>query len=146
MDIDIIIKKLENKYFNSLNITLIKNNIDIEWIKTHIINLNNIEDVNNLEIKNNVIIKTDQTETNLYKKSWSKLNVIHKIIKIKEFVNNLNIDIEKNREELKNLLVELVKTKILSKKNNIEYDEINGKIISIKNLQYKDNKYYYFNE
>jgi hypothetical protein len=37
----------------------------------------------------------------------------------------------------------LVKNKILSKKEQVKYDEINGKIISLVNLQYTDNKYHF---
>ena len=85
-------------------------------------------------------------EENLYNKSWSKLNAIHKIIKIKEFVNNIKIDNINDKEKLKDELVDLVKSKILTKKDKITYDEENGKIISIKNLQYKDGKYFYPNE
>lgn len=143
MDIDIIIKKLEIKYYSSLNATLAKNNNEIEWISTHINNLNKIDNevINKIE---NINLE-NQNDENLYKKTWSKLNPIHKIIKLKEFVNNLNFDMENNREELKELLSNLVKTKILTKKDKIDYDEINGKVLSIKNLQYKDNKYYYLN-
>lgn len=146
MDIDIIIKKLEIKYYSSLNTTLIKNNNEIEWVTTHINKLNKIESDNEVINKIDNVNLENQNDENLYKKSWSKLNPIHKIIKLKEFVNNLNFDIENNREELKELLSNLVKTKILTKKDKIDYDELNGKVLSIKNLQYKDNKYYYLND
>ena len=43
-------------------------------------------------------------------------------------------------------MVTLVKTKILTKKEKVKYDEVNGKIISLTNLQYKNGKYYYCNE
>jgi hypothetical protein len=150
MDIDTIINKLELKYYISLNISLAKNNIEIEWLKKHINKLNGIV---NTDTETHITKKNDQNtsdeskdDNNMYKKSWSKLNAIHKIIKIKEFVNNIKIENDHDREKLKDELVELIKTKVLTKKDKISYDEENGKIISIKNLQYKDSKYFYLNE
>ena len=149
MDIDTIINKLELKYFLSLNTTLGKNNSQILWLNNHINKLNGI--VNNdtetqLIKKNESIVSNIITDENLYNKSWSKLNAIHKNIKIKEFVNNIKIDNNNDKDKLKEELIDLVKAKILTKKDKINYDEENGKIISIKNLQYKDGKYYYLNE
>ena len=149
MDIDIIINKLEHKYFSSLNSSLIKNNSEVEWITKHINKLNGIVNNNTesqLVKKNENIILNKNNDENLYKKPWSKLNAIHKIIKIKEFVNNIKFENENDKEKLKDELVNLVKTNILTKKDKIIYDSDNGKIISIKNLQYKDEKYFYPNE
>ena len=73
----------------------------------------------------------------------NKLNQIHKILKMKEFINSLtNINVNE-KDKLKENLIELIKNKVLSKKEKINYDETNGKIISLINLQYKDNKYIY---
>ena len=85
MDIDIIINKLEHVYYTSLNTTLIKNNAEIEWLTTYINKLNGVIDSETLTTKQNEPILSDQSndDNNLYKKSWSKLNAIHKIIKIK---------------------------------------------------------------
>ena len=84
-------------------------------------------------------------DDDLYKKSWSKLNSIHKILKIKEFVNNLKINSEDERTNLKDELTSLIKSKVLTNKDKIKYDEVNGKIISLVNLQYKNGKYFYQN-
>ena len=146
MDIDIIINKLELKYFNNLNTSIIKSNLQIPWLTEHLNKLNGIvnsDTETQLVKKNENIIIPKIIEENLYNKSWSKLNAIHKIIKIKEFVNNIKIDNENEKEKLKEELVDLVKTKVLTKKDKIIYDEENGKIISIKNLQYKDGLYFY---
>ena len=77
----------------------------------------------------------------LYQKPWTKLTAIHKIIKIKEFVNNLLIDNENDKQALKDILSEMVKNKILTKKEEVSYDPINCKVISISQLKYKDGKY-----
>ena len=79
----------------------------------------------------------------MYKKPWVKLNPVHKILKIKEFVNNLKITSEKDRILLRDELIDLVKLKILTKKEKVNYDEVNGKIISLSDLQYKNEKYFY---
>ena len=78
-----------------------------------------------------------------YKKPWVKLNVVHKIIKIKEFVNELKINLEEDREKLRGELIELIKNKTLTKKDKIKYDETNMKIVSIVDLEYNNGKYEY---
>jgi len=147
MNIDIILNKLEQKYFTSLNTSLSKNNSQVSWITDH---LNKLNGVVNSDTETQIIKKNENSvpnnDENLYQKSWSKLNAIHKIIKIKEFVNNIKFENDKAKEKLKEELVDLVKSKVLTKKDKIIYDEDNGKIISIKNLQYKDGKYFYLNE
>jgi len=77
----------------------------------------------------------------LYQKPWTKLTAIHKIIKIKEFITSLEIKDEKERLEIKEKLIELVKNKILTKKDSVIYDPIKAKIISIQSLQFKEGKY-----
>jgi hypothetical protein len=161
MELDMIINKLNLKYYKNLQYFLNKNETDLNWLNNYIEELSKkIDDDLNSETltekKKELIHQTYLSETenhkqifsddNLYKKPWVKLNSIHKILKIKEFVNNLKINSEKDRTELKEELIILVKTKILTKKEKVKYDEINGKIISLPNLQYKNGKYYYYNE
>ena len=81
------------------------------------------------------------TDDYIFKKPWNKLNSIHKVIKVKEFINNINMDDIEMKKLLKNQLVDMIKNKKLTKKSDIEYDHINGKIISIPSLQFKNNKY-----
>ncbi len=168
-DLDFINKKLEIKYYKSLKLFLGKNNYDnnsnIDWLNNHIDNLisklPNDNDTNDktsdtqtqtqIDKKKELIETSSETESHkqifadedLYKKPWQKLNSIHKILKIKEFVNNLKISSEKDRALLKDELVLLVKTKVLTKKEKVNYDEVNGKIISLNNLEYKDGKYFH---
>lgn len=77
----------------------------------------------------------------LYQKPWTKLTAIHKIIKIKEFVNQLLIDNENDKQILKDTLIEMVKSKTLTKKEAVNYDSVNSKVISITQLKYKGGKY-----
>ncbi len=162
MDLDFINKKLEIKYYKSIKLYLEKNNLDnYEWLNNHITQLSsdidNIDKVSetmtekkkdSVNVSNNTSSETEThkqifADDDLYKKPWQKLNSIHKILKIKEFVNNLKINSEKERAELKDELVVLVKTKVLTKKEKVKYDETNGKIISLPNLEYKDGKYFH---
>jgi hypothetical protein len=77
----------------------------------------------------------------IYRKPWNKLNSIHKIIKIKEFISNLESDDIDMKKKLKIKLVDMIKNKQLTKKTDINYDSTNGNIISIPILQYKESKY-----
>jgi len=158
MELDLITTKLDLKYYRGLHYFLTKNDMNLEWLNEYIDVLSKkLQDDKNSETlteKKNYQNQSSETENHkqifsddeFYKKPWVKLNSIHKILKIKEFVNNLKINSEKDRAELKDELVTLVRTKILSKKEKIKYDELNGKIISLTNLQYKNGKYFYFNE
>jgi hypothetical protein len=161
MELDLITNKLDLKYYRGLQYFLSKNETDLKWLNEFIEKFSKkIQDDKNsdtqTEKKKDQIVHNLSSETEnhkqifsdeeLYKKPWVKLNSIHKILKIKEFINNLKINSEKERNELKEELVTLVKTKILTKKEKVKYDEVNGQIISLTNLQYKNGKYYYCNE
>ena len=77
----------------------------------------------------------------LYQKPWTKLTPIHKIIKIKEFVNKLLINDEEEKQILKDKLVEMVKNKSLTKKESVNYDSVKSKVVSITKLKYENGKY-----
>ena len=142
-------------YYNNLNKYLIKNNIDNQYIVNHIIKLTDKETKTDLLHKNKATTCTDtdttanivsiNSDVNLYKKAWTKLNIIHKTIKIKEFVNNLKINSEKNRDKIKNELIDLLKKKILTKKEKVNYDEDRGIIVSLTELEYNNGMYNYKN-
>ena len=85
--------------------------------------------------------ETIYTEDFVYKKPWNKMNIIHKKLKLEEFVNNLDMDDLEMKKHLKSQFVSMLKNKKLTKKNEVEYDAINGKIISIPSLKYKNNNY-----
>jgi hypothetical protein len=161
MNIDTIIKNMEIKYYQNIQYTLNKNNLEYDWLNKHVEMLNNCIEISDIEentteneIKKDIVsgdasnISVEETvheqifaDEDLYKKPWTKINAIHKILKIKEFVNNLKISSDQDKTELNDHLVSLVKNKVLSKKEQVKYDEINGKIISLVNLQYTNGKY-----
>lgn len=145
MDINIIMTKLNIKYFESIISSLDKQNITVEWITDH---LKKLQLENNTEIETETKTETVQNtksdeNSDMYKKPWNKLNPIHKKLKIKEFINNLTNITDLEKDKLKEELLQLVETKVLYKKEKVNYDENNGKIISLINLQYKNNKYIY---
>jgi hypothetical protein len=147
MDITIMNRKLEVKYYKSLMSTLKKINEDYSWVEKHIHYLENTSSSNETEqVETEVKEKEVVQDNDHYKKPWTKLNVVHKILKMKEFINNLKEINTTDKEMLKEQLCQLIKDKVLSKKEKVNYDMVNGKIISLLDLQYKDNKYIYLSE
>jgi hypothetical protein len=137
------IKLLLNiKYYKNLINGCNKNNINSSFLENKKNNLivQNNNDNNVSSIENN-ITETDIVSENidyLYTKSWNKLNQIHKVIKIKEYINNLEIN-EHAKEELREQLIDMIKDK--KKKNKVNYDEVKCKIINISSLVFVDGKY-----
>ena len=157
MDLEIIQKKLEIKYYKSILSSINESNTNFTWLQSYCNKL--IDTLNSdkeklsetqtekkpetslpVESENHKQIFSDE---DLYKKPWVKLNPVHKILKIKEFVNNLKINSEKERALFRDELIDLVKLKVLTKKEKVNYDDVNGKIISLSDLQYKNEKYFY---
>lgn len=133
--------KLFEKYVDNLDKTtkiISESDTDsICSIKKSNIEKDNINDNNSSESKE--IVYSDDY---LYKKNWTKLSSVHKIIKIKEFVSHLLIDKKEDKEKLKNDLAILVKNRYLTKKDKVKYDEVKGKVIAIPVLSYKNGKYF----
>ncbi len=134
-------------YYKNLETYAKKNKIEI-----NVPNYNKIHDnepepetitEQNTELNTDVITETEgmYSEDFVYKKPWNKVNIIHKKIKLEEFVNNLAINDSQMKKHLKTQLVSMLKNKKLTKKNEVEYDAVNGKIISIPSLNYKNNNY-----
>jgi len=142
-NVENIKKTLHLKYLNNLKINSNKLSIDTKKLNKQIIDLHNI--LNNetkLSITTNDInSETDILSENtdyLFLKPWNKLNQIHKVIKIKEYLNNLECQ-PKEKDNLKEQLIDFVKTK---KKVKFTYDESKGKIISISALSFANGKYF----
>lgn len=142
---------LEIKYLNNMIKYGLKNNRDISFIKEQceILEKNKEIFLQQSSVEELNIVKDVQLVTYsddyLYQKTWTKVSQIHKIIKIKEFVNKLLINDENEKDKLIAQLSDLVRKKILTKKNTVNYDSIKGRIISIPNLKYEKNKYFYNN-
>ena len=131
------------KYLNNLKISSNKLSMDTQILNKKIMDLSNLLSSEN---KSPTIISDVNSETDilsentdyLFLKPWNKLNQIHKVIKIKEFLNNLECQ-SKEKDSLKEQLIDFVKTK---KKVKFTYDEVKGKIISISALSFANGKYF----
>jgi hypothetical protein len=133
---------LRIKYLNNLLTLYKKNSNEFNIIKKNINKYDNtVYDLYTATEKNVESEKVSESEKidYLYLKPWTKLTLIHKIIKIKEFINNLEINDTNKKEILKDELIEIMKNKKI--KNKINYDEVNGKILSISNLAFENNTY-----
>ena len=147
-----ITNNIEKIYLNNLIKACEKNNINKTFLEKKIEALNSDSENNNKIIKKNVSNNTlsnisesptshQYSDDYLYQKIWTKLTAIHKIIKIKEYINSLLIKDESEKQILKEKLIDLVKNKILTKKDSVLYDSVKGKIISIPLLEYKNGQY-----
>ena len=149
-NLEIMQGNLNIKYLNNLINGCHKFNINCETIKETLNKLNNdmldIENYSITEQKNKLVTEMTEkgiTETEtmdyLYLKPWTKLTQIHKVIKIKEFVNGLDISNDNEKEILKDKIIGQIKEK--KAKNKINYDEMKGQILSISNLSFDKNEY-----
>lgn len=140
MELSTIQTQLKIQYYTSLILQLKKNKSDTKHIEKL---LNNINDTI-IESETTTILNTDtdikSEDDYIYKKEWNKLNNIHKIIKIKEYVNNLSIN-STEKDVLKNTFINFVKNKKITKKSSVIYDIINCRIINIPCLEFKNGKY-----
>ncbi len=143
---------MDLEYFQKSNQILYYNNLLKEDLENSIKNIiknkiNLLEDnVKNTELsveseKVQSITENASDEYYFYK-PWNKLATVHKIIKIKEFVDNLQIVDKNKRNELKKKLEKGIRKKLLTQKNSVDYCSEKAKIISISKLHMKNNNYY----
>jgi len=150
-DFKILENQMEMTYINNLIKMCEKNNINKDTLIEKIKKLQqgknqsneSSDTVDTVDVVSESQSSIKQYDDNyLYQKQWAKMAPIHKIIKIKEFINSLQINDSNQKQQLKDKLIEMVKNKTLTKKNSVEYDSINAKIISIPILQFKDEQYF----
>ena len=143
--LDNIKEHLKLLYLTNLKTGSNKLLIDLTQINNEILELSNncniTENIGSNISENIILTDTDILSENidyLFLKPWNKLNQIHKVIKIKEFVKNLDCPF-KDRENLKDQIIELLKNK---NKVKFSYNESKGQLISISALSFKGGKYY----
>ncbi len=143
MELEKITNKTKKIYYNNL-IKAIKsknNKINYNKIKNKIKELDNKEmSITESETKNEDV-EIIYSDDYLYKKSWSRLSQIHKIIKIREFISKLFIEKNEDKINLEKKLTKLIKNKKLTKKDKVNYNSVKGIIISIPDLEYNNGKY-----
>jgi hypothetical protein len=138
MTIGYIINDLKKMYLKSLKKECNDENINDSLILQELeMIITNSSDTNTLTETENLVY----TEDYIYKKEWNKLHNTHKIIKLREFVNKLNISNNSQKDNLKKDLIKLVKEKKLTKKEAVNYNSKKGLISSIPNLKFVNNKY-----
>lgn len=129
-----------NKIKTELEIQKINNLLDItdymsDELQIYLSKLSNLtseSETNYSEnFKNSEIIPNDVSS--LFKKPWNKLPIVHQIIKIKEYCKQINNNKAKCFNMEKNLIHRLKKRDLKS----INYDEENGKIICISDINKK---------
>tara|TARA_B100000768_G_C11251721_1_gene364399 strand:- start:690 stop:1130 length:441 start_codon:yes stop_codon:yes gene_type:complete len=109
----------------------------ISNITSNILNVtDSIIEKKNSEIDN----KLSETDEGYFYKPWNKMSTVHKIIKIKQFVNNMNIENDK-KSKLITYLKTALKKKIISKNDQVIYNISQAKIVSIPKLELKNNSF-----
>ena len=83
-----------------------------------------------------IVINSIQDITN--SKEFKFLDIEKRLLLIKDYLNNINIG-----EDDKNYLIDLVKNDKLKNKCDITYDKVNGKILSVKMLEFKEKENMY---
>jgi len=141
LDFDSIKNNLNILYINNLIKTCEKNDIDKDVLNEALEKLIiPVEEIKKVPSSSNLSPSETNTEY-LFQKQWNKLNLVHKKIKIKEFVNTLELKDESQKQIIRDKLIALLDNKTLTKKDSVLYDVAKAKIISIPMLQFKDGKY-----
>ena len=140
MNLELLQTNMNIIYYKNLIKATGKMKIDNQIFKNKI---NELEDKQNTistesEVKTSEVVYSDDY---IYKKPWTKLPQVHKVITMKKYVSKLLIDDEKKKKDLIYKLKYLIKNKVLTKKDTVNYDKIKGRIISIPCLSYKSGKY-----
>jgi len=129
MDLESLIQKLDNIYISNINI-----------INQPTENINITSNVTSIVTESETVDLQYSEDEYLYRKPWTKLNNIHKIIKIKDYLRGLDLD-KSVKKDLEKILINLIKKKILTKKDKVNYNHKEGHIISIPNLDITKGKY-----
>lgn len=151
MDINNISENIRKLRLN-LRIKKYQNEIDIisqenaPWTKNRLELLQEaINETTSLQSNKTNKTKVDFTEieSHIFKKPWNRLPEVHKIMKIREFVNN-NIKKSK-RKQLEKELINAIQNTKLKTKNDVDYDTNKGQIVSIKCLDINNKQSYTLN-
>ena len=128
------------KYLNNLKTGSNKLLINLDKLNSKINDLSVINTNSETFTEKNIITEKNllsESTDYLFLKQWSKLNKIHKIIKIKEFIKTLECN-QDDKEQIQDEIIEIVKN---FNKFKITYDEKKGRIISIPTLTFSNGKY-----
>lgn len=142
MDLEYFQKSNQVFYYNNLlKENLEKSVINILKNKINILDNNIKVTENSIESEKQLSISENMSEEYYFHKPWNKLATVHKIIKVKEFVDNLQIVNKDKRNKLKKTLEQAIRKKKLTQKNSVDYAIDKAKIVSIPKLHVKNNNY-----
>ena len=159
MNLEILANKMQIKYYSNLIKYSKKSNSNYELFLKKYKDLTELDETltesesiklsNKEENTKDIISENNSSESQeivysddyLYKRPWTKLSNVHKIIKLKEFISKLLIDNQDEKDSLKKEIVKLVNCRVLTKKDKVKYDSVKGRVIAIPMLTYKNNKY-----
>ncbi len=137
---------IDNHYYSEILKVFKKHKKNTDFITSKLNDIKNDEEsITETEVSeriNSEPKKIVYSEDYHYKKSWNKLSLVHKNIKAKEFVSKLMIKNDDDRKKLQKTLIRLIKEKKLTKKDKVNYDSVNGRIISIPDLIHINGNYF----
>jgi hypothetical protein len=87
----------------------------------------------------NIPMDLIQEQNQMLNRPWNKLEKGLKINRVKDFIDRANEEWglnKKNVTKLERLIISKIHRKVLSKKNDVNYDEEKGEIIDIPSLQF----------
>ena len=137
---------IDNHYYSEILKVFKKHKKNTDFIVSKLNKIKNDEEsITESEISekiNSEPKKVIYSEDYHYKKSWNKLSLVHKNIKAKEFVSKLMIKNNDDKKKLEKTIIKLIKEKKLTKKDKVNYDSVNGRIISIPDLIHVNGHYF----
>jgi hypothetical protein len=104
-----------------------------------VVSFEKLDHANSPNIPNDLI----QEQNQMLNRSWNKLEKGLKINRVKSFIKRANAEWDldkKNLAKLEKLIINKIHRKMLSKKNDVNYDETTGEIIDIPSLQFTRNE------
>jgi len=137
---------IDNYYYTELLKVFKKHKRNTDYIESKLNEVKNDEEsITESEISERVKTESNKvifSEDYHYKKSWNKLSLVHKNIKAKEFVSKLMIKNVDDKKKLEKTIIKLIKEKKLTKKDKVNYDSVNGRIVSIPDLIHINGNYF----
>jgi len=113
-------------YLNTLNY--------MEYIKNNRKNVRKTKVISHENTFDNVSSLQDHFEKTQFNKKWSRLDTFLKKKKLNEFImNKINTEVipEEKYDYYYNILINMLNDKLLNKKSEIVYDEVNANIVDI---------------
>jgi len=139
-------KLTETKTEFKKNVTVHKKPMQLRDIENRSSNTNR---ENKIETPENIKKLLNEEKKTTFKQPWNKLDMGMKLNRIRLFSEEKAKEhklTKDKQDELRNKLFDICRSNKLNKVTEINYDNEECKIISIKNLEIKDSKIYYTND